>query len=175
MPIFLYRTTNLLNGKFYYGVHTGPVDGESLAKTYLGSGALIKRAIRKHGRENFKREVLQIFEDYETAYKREAEVVTEELIKDPLCYNMKAGGWGGWKMPESAKQKISEWQRGRKWPGRGEKIGNTLRGVPKTEAHRAALRKPKQMTQKTCPHCGTIGAGANMTRYHFDKCIGVRP
>lgn len=23
---------------------------------------------------------------------------------------------------------------------------------------------------KTCPHCNTVGGGANMTKYHFDKC-----
>jgi hypothetical protein len=23
---------------------------------------------------------------------------------------------------------------------------------------------------QTCPHCGTVGGGGNMTRYHFNKC-----
>lgn len=104
-----------------------------------------------------------------TAYQREAEVVTEELVKDPNCYNLKPGGRGGINMTAEQRAKISAWQLGRKWPGRGEKIGNTLRGVKKTEAHKAALRKPKVMTTKQC-HCGTIGAGANMTRYHFKNC-----
>jgi len=26
------------------------------------------------------------------------------------------------------------------------------------------------MKEKTCPHCGKIGKGPNMSRYHFDKC-----
>lgn len=88
MPIFLYKTTNLVNGKFYYGIHTGPV--VERVRLYLGSGILIKQAIKKYGRENFKREVLETFDDYSSAYAREAEVVTEELVKDPMCYNCKA-------------------------------------------------------------------------------------
>ena len=30
--------------------------------------------------------------------------------------------------------------------------------------------KTYKMQKKTCPHCGIIGSGGNMTRYHFDKC-----
>jgi hypothetical protein len=41
----VYRTTNLVNGKFYIGVHKtdDPNDG------YLGSGKLIGRAFQKYG------------------------------------------------------------------------------------------------------------------------------
>jgi len=31
-----------------------------------------------------------------------------------------------------------------------------------------AMRGPRK--QKTCPHCGLVGAGGNMSRYHFDNC-----
>jgi hypothetical protein len=30
--------------------------------------------------------------------------------------------------------------------------------------------KSYNMRPMTCPHCGKIGAGGNMTRYHFDNC-----
>jgi hypothetical protein len=170
VAIFLYKTTNLANGKFYYGIHTGPLE-ETAGRLYLGSGILIKQAIKKYGRQNFKREVLEIFDDYSSAYLREAEVVNEELVNDPNCYNLKPGGRGGVNMTAEQKAKIGEWSRN--WirpPNIGQKIGDSLRGVKKTAEHKAALRKPKQMTTKTCPHCGTIGAGANMTRYHFNNC-----
>lgn len=32
------------------------------------------------------------------------------------------------------------------------------------------LGKPHKLIEKTCPYCGKIGSGPNMTRYHFDKC-----
>ncbi len=31
-------------------------------------------------------------------------------------------------------------------------------------------RVKSDMKEKTCPHCGKIGKGPNMSRYHFDKC-----
>lgn len=57
MTYFLYKTTNLVNKKYYIGVHAGNVLDES----YLGSGRLIKYAIKKYGRNNFKREILKTF------------------------------------------------------------------------------------------------------------------
>lgn len=49
---FIYITTNLINGKKYIGQKKGYND------TYLGSGKILKLAIKKYGRENFKREIL---------------------------------------------------------------------------------------------------------------------
>ena len=47
-------------------------------------------------------------------------------------------------------------------------ISKALTGVPKSEEHKAALRKPH--SKRTCPHCGLVGGGGNMTRHHFDNC-----
>jgi hypothetical protein len=30
--------------------------------------------------------------------------------------------------------------------------------------------KKKEHTEVVCPHCGKVGSGPNMTRYHFDNC-----
>lgn len=55
-----------------------------------------------------------------------------------------------------------------------ERISTALKGVPKTEAHKAALRvskKPKEPYKKvTCPHCKTEGGVNVMKRWHFKKC-----
>ena len=49
----IYQTTNLINGKKYIGKDT------KNSKTYLGSGTFLKKAIKKYGRENFKKEILE--------------------------------------------------------------------------------------------------------------------
>jgi len=50
----IYKTTNLINGKYYIGQHyTSADDG------YFGSGKIIELSIKKHGKENFKREILE--------------------------------------------------------------------------------------------------------------------
>jgi hypothetical protein len=52
-------------------------------------------------------------------------------------------------------------------------IGNALRGVPKTETHRAAMLPHLQNLNTivtVCPHCGKEGKGPSMKKWHFDRC-----
>ena len=91
MTIFVYKVLNLVNGKFYIGVHEG-----ELSDDYMGSGKAIRAAIKKHGVENFERQILKTFDCKEDAYAYEKEVVTPELIESRLCYNLNVGGKGGW-------------------------------------------------------------------------------
>lgn len=88
---FIYRTTNLRNGKFYIGMHSTC----NLKDGYLGSGSNLRKSIRKHGPENFELEILEWCENREVLAKREKEIITEEFLNDKNCYNIKPGGLGG--------------------------------------------------------------------------------
>lgn len=88
----VYRTTNVMNGMFYIGVHKTKDPNDD----YLGSGKRLKYALAKYGVENFKKEVLFIFSTREEAYSKEKELVTEETLDSGKCYNLKLGGEGGW-------------------------------------------------------------------------------
>lgn len=88
---YLYKIVNLINGKYYYGVHST----NNLNDKYMGSGKLIKQAIKKYGIQNFRKEILEYFDNVYDMYKREGEVVTEQMIQCPDCYNFKLGGKGG--------------------------------------------------------------------------------
>lgn len=83
----VYKTVNLVNGKFYIGVHKTDNPNDD----YLGSGKLIKRAIKKYGIENFHKEVIASFESRDDAYALEMELV----VLESQCYNLKKGGEGG--------------------------------------------------------------------------------
>lgn len=87
---FLYKTTNKLNGKVYYGIHST----NNIEDGYLGSGSYFYRALNKYGRENFQREILEFFDNREDLVKAEKELVTEEFVKDFNCYNTQLGGEG---------------------------------------------------------------------------------
>lgn len=88
MNFIVYKTTNLLNGRFYVGVHNGT------SKNYYGSGRLLKAAIKKYGKENFVRETLiDCGNDGEEAYSIEAMMV-KTVNEDPRSYNLEAGGLG---------------------------------------------------------------------------------
>jgi hypothetical protein len=89
---YIYKTTCNLNGKYYIGMHST----STIEDGYMGSGKKLRYSIRKHGVENFTREILEFLEDRDSLAKREAEIVNEELINDPLCMNLKHGGQGGW-------------------------------------------------------------------------------
>lgn len=64
---------------------------------YLGSGRRIKAEIRKYGKENFKKEILEELPSRKALEEREAFIVNETLLSDPLCLNLKNGGEGGGK------------------------------------------------------------------------------
>lgn len=83
----IYKITNKLDGKFYIGKHKT----KNLDDGYMGSGKLIKRAIKKHGVENFKKEILHIFETEAEMNEAEARLVV--LSED--SYNLCPGGHGG--------------------------------------------------------------------------------
>ncbi len=51
--MIIYKTTNLINGKFYVGKDA------SNNPNYYGSGLLLAKAIKKYGKENFKKEILE--------------------------------------------------------------------------------------------------------------------
>jgi hypothetical protein len=91
MHYIVYRITCSLNGKFYIGTHAT----NNLNDGYMGSGVNIRRAIKELGVWNFHKEILFDFKTHTEAYNKEAELVTKELVKSELCYNLCAGGGGG--------------------------------------------------------------------------------
>ncbi len=106
---YLYKTTNMINGKYYVGMHST----SNLEDGYLGSGKRLRYAINKYGKENFNKEVLQFFKSREELIKGEIEMVNETLINDQLCMNLKPGGRGGFCNEEHKN----------KWIKTGQKIG----------------------------------------------------
>jgi len=88
---YIYKTTNLVNGKYYIGMHTT----DNLNDGYIGSGKRLWYSINKYGKENFKCEILEMLPDRSSLKERERELVNEDLLKDPMCINLKVGGIGG--------------------------------------------------------------------------------
>lgn len=90
MVFIIYKTTNLVNGKFYIGKHN---QSKKSFDGYYGSGSLLTKAIKKYGKDNFVRETLFEFDSEDAAYQQEIKVISENL-NNPLCYNIRPGGTG---------------------------------------------------------------------------------
>jgi len=94
---YFYKITNKVNNKYYFGVHKT----KDLNDGYMGSGKRLNYAIEKYGIKNFDKEILDFFDTYEEALDFEAEIVTEKLVLDENCYNLRKGGSGGFTKEES--------------------------------------------------------------------------
>lgn len=136
MYYIIYITTNLINGKRYIGKHktTNIDDG------YLGSGTLIKQAIKKYGKENFSKEIIMYCASENEMNLREEEIINESIINDPLYYNLIVGGLGGAAVghvcSDETKQKISQSQ-----------IGKYV--SPETRQKQSEWQKGKKLTQES--------------------------
>lgn len=111
----VYLTTNMVNGKIYIGVHG--TETPNKFDGYLGNSAWVNSpstynkgkfpihaAILKYGTANFKRTTLKVFDTEEEALKMEAELVTEEFIKQSNNYNATIGGG----MPPKSNKKVNQ-------------------------------------------------------------------
>lgn len=88
---FIYKTTNLLSGKYYIGMHST----DDLNDGYLGSGTLLRRSLNKYGKENHSIEILEFLNSREELVAREKDIVSLQEIAKKECMNLKVGGEGG--------------------------------------------------------------------------------
>ena len=103
---YVYKTTNLLNGKIYIGKSKYRPYYES----YYGSGLIIEAAIKKYGKENFKKEILEEFETEEEAFMAEASYIQQyNSTNSEIGYNIDKGGPGGrsWAFPYNERKKTA--------------------------------------------------------------------
>ncbi len=84
----IYKTTNLVNGKFYVGKHKT----KNLNDGYLGSGKMLKRAISKYGIDKFHKEILHVCKDEAHMNLLERILVVPDTETN---YNLCEGGKGG--------------------------------------------------------------------------------
>jgi group I intron endonuclease len=83
---YIYKTTNLINGKSYIGKRKGEFD-----KSYYGSGMILQKALKKYGKENFEVVILSKYDNEDDL--NSAEIMFIESFNP--TYNIAKGGTGG--------------------------------------------------------------------------------
>lgn len=99
--MIVYKTTNLINGKFYIGK-----DSKNDPK-YLGSGILLNKAIDKYGADNFVKEILERCSTIEELNNREQYWILKLDAKNK-GYNIADGGHGGNTYNEEISKRVSD-------------------------------------------------------------------
>src|ERR1035437_1835336 len=84
----IYQITNKLNNNIYIGCHVT----ENINDNYMGSGTIIKHEIKEIGKQNFKKDILFIFDNIKEMFDKEAEIVNLDFIARTDTYNIILGG-----------------------------------------------------------------------------------
>ncbi len=151
--MYIYKTTNLLNSKIYVGKRIYRKKDDIW---YLGSGVYLNRAIKKHGRENFVKEIIEWCSDKKELCNKEIywiKYFNSTNLK--IGYNLSLGGDGG-NVGKEAYIKIGNKLRGKKKPKEfGEKVSKALKNKPKSKEHNEKVRqallgkpRPKEIINK---------------------------
>lgn len=131
---YIYETTNIINGKKYIGQSTIWHRKE----TYLGSGKLFKSALKKYGKNNFKKQYLAYCKTQKELDK------TEQLfikIYKPE-YNIALGGNGKGSISDVMKKKIGNSLKGFKHSADTLiKMSESKKGIKHTKEHIEKLKK----------------------------------
>ena len=106
MTYFNYIITNNVNNKQYVGAHS---TNNLINDKYLGSGKLIQRAIKKYGKENFTRDVLNRTTTFKEALYNERFLIEMYNTLIPNGYNISpTGGNGIYEFTKETKNKIGK-------------------------------------------------------------------
>lgn len=99
----IYLTTNLITGRKYIGK-----DSQDKS-SYIGSGKILKQAIKKYGKNNFKKEILcRCSSLRELSEVEQYFIAYFNAVNNPSFYNITKGGTGG-KTHELKKTKVYQY------------------------------------------------------------------
>jgi hypothetical protein len=76
-----------------------------------------------------------------------------------------------WQNPEIRQKRIDGIRKsltGKKYGPRSQEFKDRMREVLTGRSYGKGIKH--NLKEKTCPHCGKVGKGPNMTRYHFNNC-----
>lgn len=120
---YVYQTKNLINNKTYIGVHCT----NDLDDNYLGSGLNLKRAIKKYGINNFKKEILAFYDTKKEAFEEENFLVNDKWVEDTNNYNISVGGYGGNTYKGKTEQELNMIREKLKNNNKGKKFSDDIK------------------------------------------------
>jgi hypothetical protein len=167
-------TINLINGKKYIGIDSNN------DPSYLGSGLYIKESIKKYGRENFKKEILEVCQSKQDLQDREKYwILFYDAVKSDDFYNIHEGGTGGDITIYMSDDEIMNWKKNISL----SKVGKT-KGIPLSEKNKKGIsdglkryyenggKAPclgKKMSLETCEKISKSNKNRKFTDDHLEN------
>lgn len=162
--MIIYKTTNLINGKEYVGLDTNN------NSEYYGSGKLIKKAINKYGKLNFKKQILCKCSNVKDLKQAEIEYIAlYDTLKNG--YNLTIGGEGtfGYIFTDEDKKRMSKAHKGKKLSEEQKrKMSKAHLGVKKSIEHRRNISKGQKRKKLSEEHKKKIGI-SKLGQYHSEE------
>jgi len=152
----IYKTINLINNKIYIGLHAT----NNINDNYFGSGIFIKKAIKKYGKENFKKEILYVFDNKIDMINKEIELINNEFINRKDTYNMVLGGYSLLKYSDEKRKEI------------GQKISKALKERDSTET---VKKRANTLLSKDINCFKKIGQKSSQTQKEMYKNGYINP
>jgi len=171
MKNIVYITTNHVNGKQYVGSHST----NNLNDSYLGSGVLLKKSIKKYGSNNFSREIIKICESREEAIILEEEYINRFETLNPKGYNLSPYGNAAFPGEKNPMYGKSPWNKGKTGIYSEETLlkisaGSKGRGFQKGHSHsmetREKISKAQKGNQKWLGKSHSAGSKKKMSESH---------
>jgi group I intron endonuclease len=184
---YVYKTTNLINGKIYVGQHS--TNKEFKKDKYIGNGIdnqnkseytdnVFCKAVRKYKYENFKCEILEYCQTKKELDIREVFWIKELNSLLPNGYNMVARAGGGYISKEHYERLSREFKNRKNSEEQNKQHSINMTG---DKNHRFGRENSKESNEKNrqshlnknkieCQHCKKMVDIGNLTYYHGDYC-----
>ena len=167
---YIYKITNKINGKIYIGKHST----DNLNDGYMGSGVVLRQAIKKYGVENFTKDILEFCDKEVELNDLEKHYIDKYKSTDKsIGYNLTSGGDGtlgftswlkGKHLSDEIKKKLSEAKKGKHYIKMSEaKKGRHL--SDETKKKLSELGKGRHHSEESRRKMSELGKG----RHHSEE------
>ena len=184
---YIYKITNTVTNKSYIGQRKCSHNFRDV--NYFGSGKILKASIKKHGKQNFIKEIIEFLDNQKELDQKESFYIEKCNTLYPNGYNISETAKGGAYLnnhpdKELIKSKISNSLKGHVWSkDRNNKVSASLKGRKISDETKEKISKTKLKTTNLtswnkgilarkvqCPHCLKHISYNLINRFHNNNC-----
>lgn len=167
--MFIYKITNLVNGKVYIGQTITTIE-KRFAKHCNCDKQVISKAIHKYGVDNFKVEEIDRADTREELDEKERHWIRFYNSLIPNGYNLESGGTKNKEICEATREKLRESHKGEKAPWYGKHLTeDAKRKLSQAHIGKCKYWKGKKRSQETIEKMSRNRKGKTVGATHIQS------